>query len=294
MLLRLRQILITLALVVAALDLFFSNFHYSPFFPCPPFDPRYEITHLPPKEKLNNILSQKFTYLGSGHQCSAYLSEDGQYVLKLAQHLHFRWPSVAKKLPLPRFLNERRQKIMAKQQRQLSVFFLSAKRGFENLKDECGLIYVHLNPSDDLHISLRVRDYFFRPFTIDLDRHVFIVQKKMQPITNALEEYQRNRDTDQIRSLIGHLVQNIANTMRKGLIDTDRSHFKNYGVLGNTVACFDIGNIMEDPKLLNPDYFAAALQKSLQKTRRWIAKDFPDELVFFEQILSEETLNCNQ
>lgn len=282
-----RRILI-LVVVLSALDLFFTNVHFSPFLPCQPFDSRYEAADLPSKEDLGKILSQKFTYLGSGHQCSVYLSEDSQYVIKFAQHLHFCWPSIAQTIPLPSFLHGRRQRILANQELQRSTFFLSAKRSFEHLKDECGLTYVHLNPSHHLNISLQIRDRFFRPFTLDLDRHVFIIQKKMQPITEALKECRRKKESEKIRNLIGQLVKNLADTMRKGYIDTDRTHFKNYGILDGRIACFDIGNILEDSRLETEDRFTAAMQKTLRKTRCRIAADFPEELAFFDQTLSEE------
>src|SRR5262245_50110502 len=61
-------------------------------------DPCYDVTVQPEKiHQINDIFSQHFYFLGQGKQCSAYVSYDGQHVIKFL----LQKPLVVK----PRFQN---------------------------------------------------------------------------------------------------------------------------------------------------------------------------------------------
>src|SRR5262249_60872628 len=97
------------------------------------------------KQKLNAILSQKFSYIGKGAQSYAFSSADNQYVLKFFKfkHLTPHW-FVELFPPFPPFSTYRETQAVRKQRKLMGVFE-GYHLAYEVHKQPSGLIYAHLN-----------------------------------------------------------------------------------------------------------------------------------------------------
>src|SRR5579872_2014639 len=97
------------------------------------------------------LLDQPFTFLGKGDQSYAFLGQDQKTVLKFFRHDHLGPRKFLRTLPLPATLDKLRQEFLAWRSRyDLTPLFDSAKLAFDELKEETGLIGLHLNKSDYL------------------------------------------------------------------------------------------------------------------------------------------------
>lgn len=102
------------------------------------------------KEKLRKeILSQPFYYLSSGTQCYAFVSQDGKYVIKFFKMHKILPKKWLKDVPFSFFEKYRWESIAKKQNGSLNIF-KSFKDAYEQLREESGLIYLHLNKKREI------------------------------------------------------------------------------------------------------------------------------------------------
>lgn len=252
------------------------------------FDSRWEAQNPANVEEIKKILNQKFVFLGRGYQSFAFESQDHQYVLKFACLSHFKIPDFVQTLSLPDFLEKIRDKKMAKKEKNLPQYFFSNKLGFDKLQNESGIIYIHFNPTEIFKKQVKISDPIHRIFYVNLDPEVFILQKKMTPFRNLLKEYHAQHEVEKEQKLIGDLVEYISGLMKRGFIDTDRNFYKNYGIMDGKIACLDTGNLREDSNLLYGPHFNVLFEKVLSKTRRWLVKNYPEHVQFFDQKIQME------
>ncbi|MBI3236610.1 MAG: hypothetical protein HYZ48_02760 [Chlamydiales bacterium] len=110
-------------------------------------DARWEIP--PPTQEeytlLDEILKQPFRYLAKGNHTFAFVSEDNRYVIKFHKYpSHMRiLPWVNR--PFAYRFSDKRIRIKEYNHKKLDYNLKSYKDSFCDLKEECGLIYVHIN-----------------------------------------------------------------------------------------------------------------------------------------------------
>ena len=98
-----------------------------------PSDPKWTF---PERDDVKKILSQKFVYAAKGNQCYVFISEDNQYVLK--------------------FFNQRLYKRKGIEKREDD--FTSYKIAYDLLREETGVIFLHLAPDRDFHHRVTLVD----------------------------------------------------------------------------------------------------------------------------------------
>lgn len=146
--------------------------------------PEWDVT---PEKELKIILQQPFTYIGKGSQSYAFASEDGHYVLKFFKYKHLRPHWLVDALsPLPYF-NAYRQKQIKRKQRKLEHLFAGYHLAWSSLRDESGLIFIHLNQTQGLYPTATLYDKIGLKRSVPLDSVVFIVQKKAQTTRQLLD-----------------------------------------------------------------------------------------------------------
>ncbi|MBX7067059.1 MAG: hypothetical protein K1X28_07500 [Parachlamydiales bacterium] len=208
-----------------------------------PADPKWE-TSVP--ASLNEILSEPFTFLGKGVQSFVFESPDKRYVVKLLRFDRKR--DKTKYIPL----------------------FNACKTAYDRLKEETGLIYVHLNPTAiDLPI-FHCKDAIGRSFEINLNSVRFIVQKKVEELEEVLLR-ERNDPIGMQKRLdqFFHLIRSRASI---GVWNKDPSLSRNFGFLGGQAIEFDFGNYRIDPNL-DPN---REMERYHKKMRRWLSKNAPE------------------
>lgn len=211
-----------------------------------------------PKE----IFTQPYYYLTKGSQSYVFVSEDNRFVIKFFRHNRYRTPLLPS---LPAFLEEIQQNKAKKKQNELQVHLQSCKLAFEELQEECGLIYMHLNKSDHLKTILLVHDALKRPYTLDLDQLEFFVQKRGEPLLNSLE-----------RGDVYHAMQAISKLLSrrlaKGIDDHDPVLQKNTGFSGNTPLFLDIGSFYRNDRLKDASLHYQLVFDMTRKLKRYVSK----------------------
>lgn len=207
-----------------------------------PYNPRWDVD-LPTREEqkqIDQILSQPFYYLGAGSQSYAFESVDGKTVIKFFRMKHQIWH--LKDLWTQNRSEERKQNLFA--------IYDSHQLAYQKMKDDAGLIYVHLNKTEHLNKKIKLIDRLHRTYVVDLDQVEFVLQKKAELIFSRLGHLlsQGNREGfNEALSSVMHLVER---RVRKGIADHDKAVTHNFGFVGNQAIQIDVGRIYlgEKPK----------------------------------------------
>ncbi len=215
------------------------------------------------------LLDQKFHYLGRGLQCFAFLSEDGQTVLKLFNNRYQNRLFWLQSTPLRHFFHHK----IAYNQKKWALSFASYEVAFESLKEETGLLFFHPKPCtecplvtlvDPLHISHK----------IDLAKTAFVLQKK----ATMAYPYLDTCSADQAQSAIQSLVTLMQKKMSLGINDRDPLIRTNFGFLEGRAVQVDIGPFSLDPTLKDSQSHKEEITKITLSLKHWLEKHHPEFL----------------
>ena len=206
------------------------------------------------KEEVQDILSKGFNYLGSGAQCYAFLSSDGKYVLKFFRMKHLIPKKWLKLIPLPGLEKYRFSKIDKRMLRHQELF-ASYKMAYDELKEEAGLVYIHLNKSKDLLMRVKLYDRMRNCYVANLDGYEFILQKKTQLVHDRITALMQRGKREEALESMHKLLRQVVIRCKKGFVDRDSGISHNYGFVGEQVIHFDTGRVITDESAKDTAYY---------------------------------------
>ena len=257
--------------------------------------------------QIKTLLSQPYYLIGSGSECFAFKSEDGKAVIKffkldqmrpvylnkgifaedhsafagtLSNHLLIQWT-----LPNPfqywlkRFLGIREFRIQRT--------FNSIKLAYNELKEETGLLYLHLNSTDYLHQILTLCDGNGIRHEIDLDSARFYLQKSVIPFERHLTRLHKENKLNEAKASIDSLLELILIRCKKGFADRDVFP-KNFGFINNQAIEIDTGSFHKDSQMQKESAYKKELFYASLELKRWLKKNYPELVSYLETIVSEE------
>lgn len=254
-----------------------------------PFNPAWEISPLSPEKKieLKQLFNQKFYYLGCGGQCFAFASEDGNYVIKFFKHKIRKPFTLFLKIPLPGTLNQKRLKKWNRALFKHNRDFNSYKIAYEDLREETGLVYIHLNKSDDLNQLVTIVDKIGIVHQIDLDKIEFIVQKRAKLVYTYIEEVMTQKNLQEAKTALHSLLNIIISRCKKGIFDEDARIHRNFGFIGTQPIFIDVGRFKRDPERTRPSVYKNDLLHIIGRFRQWLEKSYPELVLIFDEQLHE-------
>lgn len=249
------------------------------------FDPRWEVPSLSEEEakRVDEILSQKFTFLGSGGQAYAFLSEDKKTVLKLFKLHHLRSWSWLHKMPLPGPF----AKYLCKREEKLPMFFTSCKIAMQDFRDRTGMIYLHLNKTSHLKRKLTLIDKLGITHKIDLDTTEFALQEKAELAYPRLKRLKAEGDIESAKQSIDSLLSLIVERCQRGIQDRDPNIRRNIGFLGNKAIEVDLGSFSREEFLKNSFAYKPILYYSSLDLKHFLEKHFPELIPYVDERVQE-------
>ena len=269
----------------------------------------WEITPLSNKEfeEVDQTLNQTFHLIGSGSECFAFMSEDGQTVIKFfklsfARPVYYNkglfsedYSSYAGTLsehPLihtywPWGLERMKKRIFGIREFRLTRTFSSCKLAYDHLQEETGVFYLHLNPTDTFHRDLQLIDNNGITHRVPIDQAKFLLQKRAKPLEQHFHQLvleKRYRDAEES---IDSLFTLILSRCKKGFFDRDFIN-RNLGYQGNQAIEIDLGSFIPDPNMAKPLAYKKELFFATLELRSWLEKNAPELLPYFDQQLNRE------
>ncbi len=252
--------------------------------PPPPLTYHSEWETDPPTSPLKPILSQPFYYLGKGSQCYAFVSADDRYILKFFRQNRYRIP-FTENPPYPSFLKEIHLKRYVGKIEKKKRLFESCLLADTYLKEETGLIYLHLNPSSHLKQKITLQDKLQRTYCIDLDHYQFLIQEKGDLSLHHLSQLIETGNKEGAKKAIDSLCSLLKKRYLKGIGDEDPGMNKNMGFHQGEARFFDVGAFYPNQELKKSNVAHLDAEKTSAKTRQWIKEKDPELAAYFESKL---------
>lgn len=228
-------------------------------------------------EELEDILTQSYSYLEKGHQSVVFESEDKNYVLKF-----YRFPSHMRVAgwmarPVTRF-TDKRKAIRNYDENKFVETKKSHILAFKSLREESGLIAVHMNKSENCPYTVNIKDPLNHPYQVALKDTFFVVQKKGQLIFPTLAELIREGKVTEAQSIINNTTSFVLTRSLKGIKDEDPILEKNYGLLGSHLFQLDTGRLKISPSIKNIEDAKNEALTITEPLKNWLSSVSPDLL----------------
>ncbi len=239
------------------------------------------------RSELNTILDQPFSFLSSGGQCYAFLSEDGKTVIKFFKQHHIRMWNRLNSFPLPHIFRPVIQKLLEKKTHQSPQFFDSCKIAYGDFKERSGLLYLHLHKTRCFKKKLKIIDNLRITHLIDLDSTDFALQRYAELSHRKFRALIKENNLDAAKQCIDSVIGLTLERYRKGIVDRDANMRTNIGFLGTHAIEIDLGSFTKQK--ISDSYEEELLQRT-QKFHSWLSKQNPMLALY----LSEQIKNaCN-
>jgi len=231
------------------------------------------------EEELSRALDQEYSYLGCGGQAYVFSSANGEFVIKLLKKRRYRIPGYLYYIP---FIQEYRAAKEKKYLQRLKREFSSYRIAFESFSRECALLYLHLDKSSHLNLSLTLIDKLQIKHQIDLDSTYFILQRKAQPPYLAISELMSKSKIEESQRILTLLIDLILLRYQRGYSDGDPNIEKNCGVLKDRVIKMDIGRFAPHSEEKLQICLKVELYSIMRPLQHWIRQNHPELLPYLD------------
>lgn len=245
-------------------------------------------------KKLNALFERPFYFLGCGGQSYAFCSQDQSTVIKFFKHHHMRPKTWLDSIALPEILDRPRRKLLKKRQKRLAGIFNSSKLAHDKLKEETGIIYLHLNKTDLFNKKITIVDKLGIAHPIDIDKTEFVLQKKAELLYPRIDALMKQKDLEAAKHCLDSLLNLMVTRSKKGILDNDAILSRNFGVVdGDRAIEIDIGSFLRKDKLKSPAVLKKTFLIETIRLQRYVKKKYPKLLDHLyeriEAILREES-----
>lgn len=228
------------------------------------------------REEAEKALDQPYHYLGKGCQAYVFASEDGNYVVKFFKYQRFRpqaWINLFSFIPaVEQYQLDKTQE----KKEKLEKVFTSWKIAFETLRNETGVIYVHLNKGNDWKKSLTIRDKLGLMHQVDLDQTEFMLQRRAVMLKPAIDTLMAQKKNEEAELIIDRLLTMLLLEYARGYADNDHALMQNTGVLNGHPIHIDIGQFIHNDSVKAPKVFKQELYDKTYDFHKWLKKHYPE------------------
>ncbi len=227
-----------------------------------------------------------YRYLGKGRQCYAFESLDGRIVLKFLRCDWYKLSFFWKAMPSSYFARIKRpifKRRSEKRLRELESFRISS----EELSEYTGVFYYHFAKTEHLPKCCEIRDRMGRSFQIDLNKAVFILQKKKPLMMPQFLQALRSGKIDEAKRILRAFLDILSAKARLGIFDRDASFLENFGYADGKATQIDIGSFYRKPHLPPEQVYEQAMHEGVRTMRLWLGQLDADMLNRFENMFDE-------
>ncbi len=239
----------------------------------------------PLSSELDAILDKEFTYLARGKQYYVFCSEDGKYVLKFFKCQRLETPHWLKTLSFLPFLKSYYTRQSSKIGKRRKELFASCELAFEELQEETGLIYIHLNKTSNLQKKVRIIDKLLHHYALDIDKYEFIIQRRADLILPTLQILKEEGNFEGAKKRIDELLALLVQRHEKGIIDFDPAIINNTGFLDDRAIHLDLGRFAKCPEIRCRENSKSEIDKITKELRESISLFYPALSLYFEEKL---------
>ena len=211
-----------------------------------PFNPDWEVKTPPETVQFVNMVTQQpFYWLGKGFQATAFVSDDGEYVLKFVHQSRLK-PVPFKHNPIQFLFSQEFHEQQNERQAHREEIFTSSKMAYEEFPEESGILYVHNNRTDDLIKGIKLTDSTGQSFRIRGDETSFVLQKKANHVLPTIKKLMAEGKVDEAKARIDQIFALLLTMAQKGFLDGDHALMRNnnIGYVNDRAIYIDSGHVV--------------------------------------------------
>jgi len=238
--------------------------------------PEWDVKMSPNHDKFFYILSQQtLNWLGRGMQVIVFETQDGKYVVKFVQL--GRMKENSDKGFFQGLLSKENKEKREERLRHREEIFSSSKMAFEELQDETGIIYVHLNRTEDKLRGVKLVDRNGQSHRIRGDDASFVVQKKASCVIPVLTKLMESGDLPGAKQRVNHIFDLLLSLARKGFVDGDDALIRNnnMGFTEDRAIYIDTGHMFKAVNLDVAERMKYEFQVRLDPLEKWLNVMYP-------------------
>lgn len=239
------------------------------------------------RAQIEEILNQRFTYIGKGAQVYAFLSADGKSVLKFFKCKHFKTGPAVELLPSVYPFKDYKDACIARKKRKFTGVLRSHRIAFTENRETSGLLYVHLTIGQFPGRTVTVIDKLGFEREIDLNRTFFILQKRGETFHDRLYRLLQSGNIEKAKHAIGSILEMYRSDYKKGLFDHDHGVMQNTGFIGEEPFRLDVGKLLKDEKIKENEAEKEDLKQIAWNILRWVEHFFPEYSAEMTDFLEE-------
>lgn len=244
---------------------------------------------LPEKKKLDQFFDQPYSYLGKGAQAYAFVSSDGNYVLKFFKHNKAKHPLSFMRPILPSSLKTRLEKTIEKRRAKLLKDFSSYALAKNHLQEETGILFLHLNQTKTLHKTVTFYDKVGAQHRVSLDEITFVLQEKAALIYPTIDSWIAEGNIEDAKIGLSKLVKLLEMRCKKNIYDKNPDLKTNCGFIGTRPIQFDIGRFKIDENRSDPNLYKDELIRITDRLCKWLDAKAPE----LSNHIKEEIATCD-
>jgi hypothetical protein len=259
------------------------------------------------EREVDALLFQSYRMIGAGSECFAFVSEDKKAVIKFFKLDHARpvylhqgifledhsklagtlsnHPLTRLKLASP--VNQWLKRCLGMREFRIQRTFNSIKLAYDELKEQTGLIYLHLNPTNHLHRELTIYDACGIPHKVELDKAKFFLQKYATPLSLHFAALKASGAHEDAKKSIDSLIELILLRCQKGFADRDFIN-RNLGYIGNLAIEIDSGSFLKNPRMRQPWIYKQELFYATLQLKNDLKKNYPEMVSYLEDRVTKE------
>ena len=170
--------------------------------------------------------------------------------------------------------------------------FTSYKMAYQEMQEESGLLYIHLNKTDKLlNQKTLIVDKIGIAHTLDLDKMEFMVQKKATLFYQTLERWLAAGEREKVKQGVEQLLELFSKRRALKIYDKDPDLKSNFGFIGDRPIQFDMGRFKRGES--NPkknESFQDEMIRLTDELKVWLKKRDPA----LAKELEEKVLACSE
>jgi hypothetical protein len=229
------------------------------------------------------VSQQPLYWLGRGMQVVVFQTQDEKYVVKFFQMSRLKEPSsnsFVKNLVSKETKEHKNDRISHREE-----IFKSSKICFEELQDETGIVYVHLNKTQNKLFGIKLVDKFGQSHRIRGDNTSFVVQRRGTYLIPTICQLMDTKQLEGAKRRIDQVFDLLLSVARKGFADGDDALIRNnnLGFTEDRAIYIDTGHLARAENLDVYERMKYEFQVRLDPLQKWLNVAYPELGQYYQQ-----------
>jgi hypothetical protein len=236
---------------------------------------------------LRSLFAYPFRYFGRGHQSFAFLSDDDTHVIKIFNNgprHKIAFFNALSHLPLLGQWAAQQAGIFEDKWKKT---FASYAIAYDEMRDKTGLLFLHLNATDNRLPPLTIVDALNIRHRLNPNELGFLIQKKAKLAYPALQELIEAQDIEGAKDALCKLLELFIWKCQRGIHDNDPLIRTNFGFLEQEAVQIDVGPLSKDPAVQDPARMRQEIIRITTSLKHWLEEKCPELTVYLDQQLQE-------